>query len=91
MHIHGPGCGHQAVVHDGHIDFLVDGELINGEQIHEITNEGGCQNSVAPHSHSEACLLVRHGDHYDCLLNDRLYYRHGGHDDDHGLLLRAEL
>lgn len=24
-HEHGPGCGHQAVVHDGHVDYLHDG------------------------------------------------------------------
>jgi DNA-binding transcriptional ArsR family regulator len=26
-HRHGPGCGHEAVPHDGHVDYLVDGHL----------------------------------------------------------------
>ena len=26
-HIHGPDCGHPAVPHDDHIDYLVDGHL----------------------------------------------------------------
>ena len=26
-HVHGPGCGHPAVPHGDHIDYLVDGHL----------------------------------------------------------------
>ena len=26
-HAHGPGCGHEAVPHAGHVDYLVDGRL----------------------------------------------------------------
>jgi hypothetical protein len=26
-HVHGPGCGHEAVPHGDHIDYLVDGHL----------------------------------------------------------------
>ena len=26
-HVHGPACGHQAVPHGDHIDYLVDGHL----------------------------------------------------------------
>jgi len=26
-HVHGPGCGHEAVPHGNHIDFLVNGRL----------------------------------------------------------------
>jgi hypothetical protein len=26
-HIHGQGCGHQAIVHDDHVDYIVDGHL----------------------------------------------------------------
>ncbi len=26
-HFHGPGCGHEAVPHGDHIDYLVDGHL----------------------------------------------------------------
>jgi hypothetical protein len=26
-HEHGPGCAHEAVEHDGHIDYVVEGHL----------------------------------------------------------------
>jgi hypothetical protein len=26
-HVHGPDCGHQAVPHGDHVDYLVDGHL----------------------------------------------------------------
>jgi len=26
-HVHGPGCGHQAIPHGNHVDYLVDGHL----------------------------------------------------------------
>jgi hypothetical protein len=26
-HTHGPGCGHTAVVHGDHVDYVVDGHL----------------------------------------------------------------
>lgn len=26
-HVHGPGCGHQAVPHGDHVDYLHDGHL----------------------------------------------------------------
>ena len=26
-HVHGPGCGHEAIPHADHIDYLVDGHL----------------------------------------------------------------
>ena len=26
-HIHGPGCGHEAIPHGDHLDYLVDGHL----------------------------------------------------------------
>ena len=26
-HVHGPSCGHQAVVHDDHVDYMVNGHL----------------------------------------------------------------
>lgn len=26
-HVHGPGCGHEAVPHGDHVDYIVDGRL----------------------------------------------------------------
>ena len=41
-HVHGPDCGHEAVPHGDHIDYLVDGHL------HHQHN-GHCDNHGAVH------------------------------------------
>ena len=33
-HTHGPNCGHEAVTHGNHIDYLVDGHLHHAHQGH---------------------------------------------------------
>ena len=33
-HTHGPGCGHEAVPHGDHIDYLVDGHLHHPHEVH---------------------------------------------------------
>jgi hypothetical protein len=33
-HQHGPGCGHKAVMHDDHLDYLVDGHLHHAHGMH---------------------------------------------------------
>jgi hypothetical protein len=33
-HVHGPGCGHPAVPHGDHVDYLVDGHLHHPHQGH---------------------------------------------------------
>ena len=33
-HVHGPGCGHEAVPHGGHVDYLVDGHLHHAHGSH---------------------------------------------------------
>ncbi len=50
LHHHGPGCGHTAIRHEGHIDYLRDGRLEHqeGDQVdaHRIAvseqNPDGC-------------------------------------------------
>lgn len=36
-HVHGPKCGHPAILHDGHIDYIVDGKLHHpeGDKCHD--------------------------------------------------------
>jgi hypothetical protein len=36
-HVHGPGCGHQSVAHEGHADYVVDGQRHH-------PHEGHCDN-----------------------------------------------
>lgn len=39
-HVHGPNCGHEAVPHGDHVDYLVDGHLHH-------PHEGHCDNHGA--------------------------------------------
>jgi hypothetical protein len=41
-HQHGPGCGHTAIEHDGHIDYLHDGHL------HHMEPGGSVEDHVIP-------------------------------------------
>ena len=99
-HMHGAGCGHTAVEHEGHIDYLHDGHLCHQEhgtvEEHTIAvtkvNPDGCQPLAAKaghdakHKHGPGCghPAVPHGDHIDYLVDGRLHHPHGDHCDDHG-------
>lgn len=97
-HLHGPGCGHTQVVHEGHIDFLHDGRLHNphGDHVDEHRIEvdeahpDRCDRAFqcAGHEHGAGCghEAVPHGDHLDFLVDGRLHHPHGDHCDDHGPL-----
>jgi hypothetical protein len=101
-HIHGPTCGHKAVKHDGHVDYLQDGHLQNvhsdGIDEHRIevsrsnpmqcTPGHLCGGHEASHVHGPNCghEAVPHGDHMDYLVKDHLHHPHKGHCDDHGKL-----
>jgi len=104
-HHHGPGCGHTAVHHQGHVDYLHDGHLhhMNDEKVEEhrieVSSEnpdgctGGhnCGGHEAGHIHGPGCghEVVPHGDHTDYLVNGHLHHPHGDHCDDHGPLKSA--
>lgn len=99
-HEHGPACGHTAVRHDDHIDYLHDGELHRhqgGEvERHAIavsdlnpadcTPDHQCGDHDDEHEHSAGCghEQVPHGDHVDYLVGGHLHHPHGDHCDDHG-------
>ncbi|MEM6931491.1 MAG: hypothetical protein AAF602_31465, partial [Myxococcota bacterium] len=97
-HTHGPSCGHTAVQHDGHVDYLVDGELHhptpNGCVVHALaandacTSGHECTGHDASHQHGPGFghEPVRHGDHVDYLVDGHLHHPHGDHCDDHGPL-----
>ncbi len=101
-HVHGPGCGHTAVVHEGHIDFLHDGHLHHphGDHVHdhviavddEHPNGSTGAHAAAGHEdhhvHGPECGhdAVPHGGHVDYLVDGRLHHQHDGHCDDHGPL-----
>jgi len=97
-HQHGPNCGHTAVRHGDHIDYLHDGHLHHphgdhvDEHVIEVsdTNPDGCHpvTDCADHIHGPNCghEAVPHEDHIDYLVNGRLHHPHGEHCDDHGPL-----
>ena len=99
-HVHGKGCGHSAVRHDGHTDYLQDGHLQHQsggkQQEHSITvgaqnpaactPDHKCSGHDADHKHGAGCghEAVPHGDHQDYLVGGHLHHPHGTHCDNHG-------
>jgi len=102
-HVHGPGCGHPAVLHEGHVDYLHDGHLHHphGDHVDEhvvaVDAEHPDGHTVeaaghdGAHVHGDGCghAPVPHGDHVDYLVDGRLHHPHGDHCDDHGPLPAA--
>jgi hypothetical protein len=101
-HQHGPGCGHVAVRHGDHVDYLHDGHLHHPHAGHvdehrievDATHPDGCTPAHAggghdrTHVHGPGCghPAVPHGDHVDYLVDGHLHHPHGDHCDDHGPL-----
>lgn len=97
-HKHHAKCGHTAIKHGDHVDYLQDGHLhhpeggSNSEHVLEVnaTNPNACRPlnpGCAPgHTHGPGCghERVPHGDHFDYLVDGRLHHVHGDHCDDHG-------
>ena len=104
-HVHGPECGHSAVDHAGHTDFLHEGHLHqpHGDHVDEhvvesdatnpahCTPEHDCDAHHPEHVHDETCEheAVPHGDHVDYLADGHLHRPHADHCDDHGRLTRV--
>lgn len=99
-HKHGNDCGHQAIVHQDHIDYLHDGCLhhpsasgmeehsldVNSSNPTDCTPGHACDLHEQGHMHGEGCghPMVPHGDHFDYLVEGHLHHQHGDHCDDHG-------
>lgn len=99
-HVHGPDCGHTAIVHEGHVDYLHDGHLHHAHEGHfdehvlevtaanpaDCTGGHDCGAHEAGHEHGEGCghEVVPHGDHVDYLVDGHLHHFHEGHCDNHG-------
>src|SRR5688500_2946279 len=99
-HQHGPSCGHKAVEHAGHVDYLHDGHLHHqaGGKVEEhqldvsaanptaCTPKHDCGAHAKGHVHGPDCghSAVPHGDHVDYLVDGHLHHPHGDHCDDHG-------
>ncbi len=104
-HEHGASCGHPAVRHGDHVDYLHDGHLHHAHDGHVdecVIEVGGanpaactpshqCAGHAAGHVHGAACghEAIPHGDHLDYLVAGHLHHPHGSHCDDHGALATA--
>jgi hypothetical protein len=91
-HVHGDGCGHPAVRHDDHVDYLHDGHLHHPHSGHldehalaeternpaACTPEHTCEAHDELHRHGKGCghELVPHGDHHDYLVGNHLHHPH---------------
>ena len=99
-HEHGTDCGHTAIQHDDHVDYLHDGHLHSPHEGHvdehvlEVSqaNPAGCTEGHdcsghdAAHTHGSDCghEAVPHGDHGDYLVDGHLHFPDGDHCDNHG-------
>jgi hypothetical protein len=69
-HAHGPACGHTAVSHEGHVDYLHDGHLhhvakdgsieehalpVTATNPDACTTEHACGGHPAGHAHGDGC------------------------------------
>ncbi|TVQ89244.1 MAG: hypothetical protein EA397_15845 [Deltaproteobacteria bacterium] len=99
-HAHGPDCGHIAIEHNGHVDYLHDGHLhhpkgdvveehtlpVDGNNPATCTPAHDCAGHDSGHEHGPGCghPAVPHGDHVDYLVDGHLHHPHGDHCDNHG-------
>jgi len=84
-HVHGTECAHTAIRHDGHIDYLHNGQLHHPHDGHsdehrilvdainpaECTHKHNCGCHSAEHRHGPNCghEAVPHGNHVDYLVD----------------------
>lgn len=97
-HAHSSNCGHTAIQHGDHIDYLHNGHLHHPHEDHyddhsiEISadNPAECKPIIedGDHIHGPSCghESIPHGDHIDYIVGNRLHHLHDGHCDDHGVI-----
>ena len=98
-HEHKAGCGHTAIRHGDHVDYLHDGHLHKAHEGHydecalevSVANPAVCAPHACSahepgHQHGPGCghEAVPHGDHVDYLVEGHLHHPHGDHCDHHG-------
>jgi hypothetical protein len=101
-HEHGPDCGHVAIQHGDHTDYVHEGHLHHPHEGHvdehvldaagaDCTPDHDCAGHNGGHAHAEGCghEAVPHGDHVDFLVEGHLHHPHGEHCDAHGELQLA--
>jgi hypothetical protein len=93
LHVHDRFCGHPAIEHDDHLDFLHDGHVHHAHDGH-VDDLADIADGVAPvhiahrghmHVHAPDCghRAVEHGDHTDFLHGEHRHVGHATHYDEH--------
>jgi DNA-binding transcriptional ArsR family regulator len=88
-HEHGPDCGHVAIPHQDHIDYLHNGSLhrLGGSPTRWMDCEPGrhAPHRMHRHVHGEGCghVAIPHGDHVDYIHDGHRHATHDDHYDDH--------
>jgi hypothetical protein len=99
-HVHGDTCGHAAIKHDDHTDYLHDGHLHYRHEghvdEHQLSTSAKNPSSCTPghacgghdksHKHNTQCGHegVPHEGHVDYVVAGHLHHAHDAHCDDHG-------
>jgi hypothetical protein len=89
-HVHGPGCGHSSIEHEGHRDYLHDGHLhhVLGDKIeeHRLSVSAGVHGNPGSCTPGHSCMghemAHRHGPgcgHDGVPHGDHVDYVVGGH------------
>lgn len=86
-HTHGDSCGHAAVAHEQHTDFLHEGHAHHAHEGHwdECSPELHVVHQEHDHVHGQGCghEVVAHGDHDDYVHGEHRHAAHEGHWDEH--------
>ena len=89
-HTHDRFCGHAAVTHDDHVDFLHDGHVHHVHEDHVDEEPGADLGAHVPHAghmhvHEPGCghTAVAHEDHLDYVHGDHRHAGHHVHYDEH--------
>lgn len=99
-HKHGDSCGHKAIQHGDHTDYLHDQHLHHqhGDHVDECsiaegndnaskcTPDHACGSHEGGHKHGPSCGhdAIPHGDHVDYIVAGHLHRPCGDHCDHHG-------
>lgn len=89
-HEHDRFCGHPAVEHDDHLDFLHDGHVHHTHDDHVDDIDDGVAHEHVPHGghmhvHADDCghPTVTHDDHVDFVHGAHRHVGHATHYDEH--------
>ncbi|KAA9378947.1 hypothetical protein F5972_11980 [Microbispora cellulosiformans] len=86
-HQHGLGCGHVAVPHGDHVDYVHDRCLhkLHEDHVDECEPATHSVHSNHDHEHGPACghVSVPHEDHVDYIHDGHRHVLHDGHWDEH--------